>query len=434
VGLFSFLSRKNETPESAIDTVVRTGEPSRLSGAATEAERARQREVSRATAAKIDAIELEMASDIFNQPEPAWRPPGQRVIQPSGVTIVRAPAPAPETELQSMMFDTPEAAVAPASAPIEESAILYASGELAAAEAILAGALSGTARTERRIWWMLFDLYQGQGREDDFNNIAIDYASTFEASPPGFQKRNSGTVSGSGVAPTAALAGTLDEQCAPALARLLAAPAGSLVLRIELDQVRAVNEAGCGHLLATLQTLRKQGRPLVVAGAETLANLLRPALVVGDTSTGESPWLLRVELLQILGREKDFEEAAMDYCVTFEVSPPSFEPDARVASAAPALGGAASGDQFMLPAIIDGDSAFLMAAIGAFGAVNNPAVLDCANLARIDYGCAAVLVEKLRVLQQAEVQVELRGLNHLVAELLRLLGGTVCARLYPHKY
>jgi len=430
VGLFSFLSRKNEAPESPINTVVRTGEPSRLTGTEGDAERARQREIARATAAKIDAIELEMTSDIFNQPEPSWRPPGQRVIQPGGVTVMRAP----ELETPSMMFDTPEEAVAPASAPIEESAILYASGELVAAEAILLDALAGAARTERRIWWMLFDLYQGQAREDDFNNIAIDYASTFETSPPGFQKRNSGTVSGSGVAPTAALSGTLDEQSAPALARLLAAPADSLLLRIELDQVRAVTEAGCAQLLSTLQTLRKQGRPLVVAGAETLSNLLRPALVVGDTSTGESPWLLRVELLQILRREKDFEEAAMDYCVTFEVSPPSFELDAQVASAAPANGSAASGDQFMLPAIIDGDCAFLMAAIGAFGAINNPAVLDCANLARIDYGCAAVLMEKLRGLHQAEVQVELRGLNHLVAELLRLLGGPACARLYPHKY
>jgi ABC-type transporter Mla MlaB component len=432
VGLFSFLSRKNDVPDSPVNTVVRSGESSRLNGAASEAERARQREISRATAAKIDAIELEMTSDIFNQPEPSWRPPGQRVIQATGVTVMPLPEPVPETD--SMMFDLPDAAVAPASAPIEESAILYASGELAATEAMLVDALAGAARTEHRIWWMLFDLYQGQHREDDFNNIAIDYASTFETSPPAFQKRNSGTVDGSGVAPTASLSGTLDEHCAPALDRLLAAPADSLVLRVELDQVRAVTEAGCARLLSTLQSLRKQGRPLVVAGAETLANLLRPALVVGDTRTGESPWLLRVELLQILHREKDFEEAAMDYCVTFEVSPPSFERDVHVASAAPASGGAASGDHFMLPAIIDGDCAFLMAAIGAFGAANSLAVIDCANLARIDYGCAAVLVEKLRALQQAEVQVELRDLNHLVAELLRLLGGTACARLYPHKY
>lgn len=429
MGLFSFLTRKNEAPDTAINTVARTGESTRP-GTVSEADRARQREISRATAAKIDAIEMEMASDIFNQPEPGFtRPPGQNVIQADGATLTLGDP----TGFDSR-FGAPEAVVAPASAPVEESAILYANGQDDAALAVLLDGLDGDGRSERRIWWMLFDLYQAQGREDAFNNIAIDYASNFETSPPAFQKRNKAASKSGGVAPTAVLTGTLDEHSGPQLARLLASPADTPVLRIEVDQVRAVTEVGCSRLLATLQALRKQKRTLVVAGAETLATLLRPVLIVGDTSTGESPWLLWIELLQILHREKDFEEAAMDYCVTFEVSPPSFEPAPNVASAAPAVGSAAPGDHFMLPAVIDGDCAFLMASITAFGKSNNPAVLDCTRLTRIDYGCAAIFVEKLRALQQEQVQVELRHLSHLVAELLRLLGGADCARLYTHRY
>ncbi|UUZ51275.1 hypothetical protein LP420_18365 [Massilia sp. B-10] len=34
------------------------------------------------------------------------------------------------------------------------------------------------------VWWMLFDLYQVMGRQDEFDNVAIDYASQFETSPP----------------------------------------------------------------------------------------------------------------------------------------------------------------------------------------------------------------------------------------------------------
>jgi ABC-type transporter Mla MlaB component len=429
VGLFSFLSRKNGTPEGAGNTLARTGESTRLTPAETEADRARQREISRVTAAKIDAIELEMSSDIFNQPEPAWgHPPGQRVIQSTGATLTLG-----EPSGLLSVFNAPETAVAPASAPVEESAILYANGQDAATEALLTENLAGEGRTERRIWWMLFDLYQAQGREEAFNSIAIDYASAFETSPPAYHKRNKGKTS-AGVAPAAALSGTLDEDSAPQLARLLAAPADGAVLRIELGQIRAVTEVGCSRLLATLQALRKRKRPLVVAGADTLASLLRPALVVGDPSSGASPWLLMIELLQILHREKEFEEAAMDYCVTFEVSPPSFEPAPNVASAAPASGNPASGDYFVLPAVIDGNCAPLMASIGVFAEANNPAVLDCALLTRIDYGCAAILVEKLRSLQQEKVQVELRDLSHLVTELLRLLGGGDCARLFPHRY
>jgi ABC-type transporter Mla MlaB component len=429
VGLFSFFSRKNEPPDSAINTVTRSGEPTRPTQGATEADRARQREISRATAAKIDAIEMEMASDIFNQPEPAWgRPATPRATDAGGVTLTLG-----EPSGMESIFDAPQAPVAPASAPVEESAILYANGELLAAEAILTDSVAGEGRGERRVWWMLFDLYQALGREEAFNNAAIDYASAFETSPPAYHP-SADTTTGGGVAPTASLSGTLDETSVPLLARLLTAPADSAVLRIELDQVRAVTDTGCARLLATLQALRKQKRPLVVAGADTLASLLRPALVVGDASVGEAPWLLRIELLQILHQEKEFEEAAMDYCVTFEVSPPSFEPAASVASAVPASGSTASGDHFMLPPVIDGDCSFLMAAIGAFGASNNPAVLDCERLTRIDYGCAATLVEKLRSMQQEKIQVDMRNVNHLVAELLRLLGGGECARLFPHKY
>lgn len=430
MGLFSFFSRKSDNPDSAINSVTRTGEPTRPTPAITEADRERQREVSRATAAKIDAIEMEMASDIFNQPEQAWgSPQPHHVVQSTGATLTLGDP----TGMHSL-FDAPQAAVAPASAPVEESAILYANGQEDAAQGMLLESLAGSGRSEHRIWWMLFDLYQVQGREEAFNSMAIDYASTFETSPPAYQPRSSGAAGRSGVAPTAVLTGMLDETSVPLLARLVAAPANSPVLRIELDQVRAVTDIGCARLLATLQALRKQKRPLVVAGAEMLANLLRPALIVGDTTIGASPWLLRIELLQILHQEKEFEEAAMDYCVTFEVSPPSFEPADHVAGAAPASGSAAAGDHFMLPAVIDGDCTFLLNAIGKYGAGNNPAVLDCERLVRVDYGCAALLVEKMRALQQEKVQVELRNLNHLVMELLRLLGGADCARLYPHKY
>ncbi|HEX9172361.1 MAG TPA: hypothetical protein VF861_06845 [Telluria sp.] len=65
MGIFSIFKRKIEQPAvqvAAPDTRVQ----------ASEADRARQREIARATAAKIDAIESAMAFDIFNEPEPAW--------------------------------------------------------------------------------------------------------------------------------------------------------------------------------------------------------------------------------------------------------------------------------------------------------------------------------------------------------------------------
>ena len=417
MGLFSFLKRKNDTvagrdwppPESRL-----RGEPSRLD---TEAERERQREIARATAAKIDEIELAFAADMFDD-EPAW---GSGARRPAGAIAHQA--------------DTPGPAVAPARAPaVDESAILYANGQTAAAEQLLLASLPTLGRHQRLPWWMLFDLYQADGREQAFESVAIDYASHFETSPPAWTPLPTApgaaqARSGPGVATGEAFGPTIDAGVAPRLARVLAATAP--VVRLDFGQVAAIDADGAASLLAALQGLRGAGRELVLAGADTLLATLRPMLVIGQRGASPAPWLLLLELLLLTNREKQFEEAAMDYCVTYEVSPPSFETPLRVSTAAPAPG---NGDRFMLPSSITGADGALLAAIDAYADERATLVLDCSRLARIDHAGAGSLLARLDAHGAAGRVVELRELNHLVATLLRLLGAGDGVRLYPHRY
>lgn len=455
MGFFSFLKKKSEAPAAApARPRPAGGHPSTVPGPPntrmpldTEAERERQREIARATAAKIDEIELEMASDIFD--DEAWGSPR------------RAPAVA-SNAARSALVDLntdgllgpesmPDAAASPSSAPAaDEAAILYANGQFDAAEQALRASLAGP---DRLPWWMLFDLYQATGREQDFDSIAIDYASRFETSPPAWQPpvpAHHGQAAGSafsGVTPTASLSGRLDAGAGTQLARLLA-PSPAAVVRLEFGAIASATPEGCTVLLDALQTLRRGGRELVLAGAEHLVGVLRPMLAIGERHASQAPWLLLLELLLLMHREKDFEETAMDYCVTFEVSPPSFEPPQRSAlsvGTAPAI----EGDRFLLPGAIGGDSVgALLDAIDAHAGQHGVLVLDCSRLARIDYGAAAALVPRLRLLatagkdaegkasegKEAARKVELRDLNHLVAVLLRLLGAGGQVRLYAHKY
>jgi anti-anti-sigma regulatory factor len=279
---------------------------------------------------------------------------------------------------------------------------------------------------------MLFDLYQASGREQDFESIAIDYASRFETSPPPYKPLGEAMAGQpfAGVTPTVNLSGQLD--AGAQLERVLDPSAGPLV-RLDFSAITLVTLEGCGVLLEALQTLRRSGRELVLAGADHLVALLRPILVIGEGQASQLPWLLLLELLLLLNREKDFEETAMDYCITFEVSPPSFEAPARTAlsvGAAPAV----EGDRFLLPGVVEGDAAGLLAAIDAYAAARETLVLDGSRLARIDYGAANALGAQLRSLAAAGRSIELRDLNHLVASLLRLLGVGETARLYAHKY
>lgn len=426
MGLFSFLKKKSGAPGGdahsalpALDTGLRMGEPSRLD---SEAERERQRAIARATAAKIDEIELEMTSAIFDD-EPAW---GSAARRPAAAA---AAVPAPGADEQ------PDAATLPSTAPaVEESAILYANGQSAAAEELLRDSLAELGQHERLPWWMLFDLYQATGQESRFESVAIDYASHFETSPPAWQPlANSPDVPQlAGVAPTETFGPALGSDIAPRLQRLLASTAP--LVRIDLGAVRRADTAGCALLLQALQSLRKAGRELVLAGADSLMATLRPMLAVGDRTSGEAPWLLLLELLLLSNREKDFEESAMDYCVTFEVSPPSFETPKHVSTAAPAP---VSGDRFLLPALALGDCTALLDAIDAYARGRELLVLDCSRLARMDYACATALQGRLRLHVEQKRRVELRELNHLVAALLRLLGyahNDSGIRLYPHRY
>jgi len=463
LGIFSFFKKKNTLPDTAAlaaagtgaaQSRLRSGEPSRL-GLEHEAERTRQREIARATAAKIDAIESAMAFDIFNEPELAWgsrarsmgHNPGHNPSRISARIEADADAHGPDTLPVLEMATTelladdavPDAASALQTAPvIEEIAILFANAQLQLAEQMLVDSLAGVGQRDRTVWWMLFDLYQCNGAQDAFENVAIDYASRFETSPPAWNPLPHAGVDPTfaGVTPTESVGPLLDGAIAPQLQRLLELAAGSAATRLELGRVKAVTPDGCARLLAALRLLRGGGRELIVAGAAELAETVRATIAIGQRDASEAPWLLLLELLQLMNREKDFEETAMDYCVTYELSPPSFEAPANVANVANAAGARAPArsDHFMLPALIDNSAARLFDALDAYAEQYQPLVLDCSRLARVDYSAAATLLTRLRALAAAGKIIELRDVNHLVAALFRLMGYAEATRLFPHRY
>lgn len=439
MGLFSIFKGKKDRQPDGPDTGPESrlrGEPSRLI-VDGDAERARQREIARATAAKIDAIESAMADDIFNTPEPAWgsgrRSRGGKAREDDGDTL-------PMLELATtelLSDDDPiEAPVYAQTAPIiEEIAILYANDQMVIAEQMLLESLRDVGRTDRTVWWMLFDLYQVMGRQDDFDNVAIDYASQFETSPPtwappvvpGAEESNF-----AGVTPTEVFAGVLDGQVAPRLERLLQLADTNQVLRLEFGRIQDVTPEGCQLMLDTLTVLRKRERELIVAGAAELAALVQSTIAIGERDASEAPWLLLLALLQLLNREKDFEETAMDYCVTFEVSPPSFETPQHVATTN-TITAPTRTECFLLPAVVNSGANALFDAIDAYAEHAPTLLIDCSRLARVDYGAASAMLNRLRPIA-AEKKIEFRDVNHLVAALFKLLSYSDVARLFPHKY
>ncbi|TWI46153.1 ABC-type transporter Mla MlaB component [Pseudoduganella flava] len=394
-----------------------------------------QRDIARATVLKIDAIEAAMAADIFADPEPAFRrPPRPRPAHPApddGATLPLLDEAV--TELQGDDETPAEAAAAERAPAVEEAAILYADGRVDDACALLAGAIASQPRGDRTIWWMLFDLYQLTNRAEAFDSLSIDYASTFETSPPswnGALAEEAGAYTG--VTPTATLAGVLDASAAPQIARFGDIAQGAAVLRLDFSRVTAVEPEGCALLVDALRIVQR-GRELMLVGAGELLAQVKGIVDVGRRDEGEAPWLLLLELLRLLNREKEFEEASMDYCVTFEVSPPPFTPPGKVASTPRQLAAPAA-DRYLLPRQMTGDAGDVLAGIRAYADASPALVLDCSRLARMDYGAAGQLLALLTELAADGRRIEFRELNHLTAALLRLLDFGAVARLFPHRY
>jgi ABC-type transporter Mla MlaB component len=439
VGIFS-LFKKSTQPGSQAAQTTRQREGEDGAHAKRLANQSRQREVARATAMKIDAIESAMAQDIFHTHEPA---PGRE--------LRHAPALAPDWEddgpptlpmldqqQTELLIDREETGpgAAPQTAPvIEEIAILFANNQLELARHMLVASLADVGQTERKPWWMLFDLYRITGAQDQFDDLSIDYASRFEVSPPPWIAVAPAAPAANAypvLSSTELFSGILDQHIAPQLEHLAQLAKTIQVFRFEFGAITKVEPAGCALLLAALTMLRAMPRQLIVIGGPELAGQIRAIIAVGERGATEAPWLLLLELLQLMNLEQEFEDACIDYCITFEVSPPSFvaQPVAAVARQQ----SAAASNRLMLPAVVDGACGPLLDAIDAHAEQYERIVLDCSLLTRIDFGAAGDLLERLRPLAEGGKKIEFRGVNHLVAALFKLLDFDAVAPVFPIKY
>lgn len=425
-----------------------------------------------ATALKIDAIESEMSSEfVASAPQhrtaappaaaaasavaavPAPVPQKARPEQGRAVRLAAgAPAPAaralPALEMgtttqflldgSSMLGDV-AVAESEAAAVIEEAAIMYANGQAALVEQLLRSAIDedllGNAIEE--VWLMLFDLYQVGGKQQEFEQLSIAYASRFETSPPAWiasAKQDAPQVP-AGSIPAISFAGLLDSGSRKNVDRVAKLAETHRALRLDFMRVTAVDAEGCGQLLKLLQRLQKSGHELVLVGAPELAEKIRAIIEVGRRDDTDDAWLLQLEILRLLNREKEFEEASIDYCVTFEVSPPAFvSPQGKVTTAAPEpQRQPLPAEGFMMPPVVEGRIDSLIVSIATYSDEHNPAILDCSRLERVDFNAAGRLLTGLAPFCGVGRTLEFHYVNHLVAALFNTIGLKDIARIVPRK-
>jgi anti-anti-sigma regulatory factor len=473
VGIFSLLGKK-EPParkQSERTSTAKNQERSPARSSKNAEAGQEQRKAARATAMKIDAIESEMSSEFVKplpfsgntMPGPASQflntmPHVPETAKPDASNAHPATADAKHSTMLPTMGEStafllgvetvigPVAISTSEAAPvIEEAAILFANGQTELIEPILLHAIEEDAlgSTPLTVWGMLFDLYQVTGQQASFENLSIRYANKFEMSPPTWITQGAAQEKPAAVAaprgnsvPGVSFAGKLDSSCIKQLERIKNMAENSNVLRLEFVRVTEIDPIGCGLLLSVMKKLQKSGHKLILVGAAELIEKIRAILQVGRRDETEAPWLLMLEFLRLLNREADFEETSLDYCVTFEVSPPAFEsPKDKVVtdteeSLAPEED---SADHFMMPAVIEMPTGTLLQNITAHAHAHNPVVLDCSNLQRMDFNAAGQLFGGLTPLLSGGKSVELLHPNHFIIALCEVMGFKDALRIIPRK-
>ena len=432
----------------------------------TVPDRERQRDHARKTAEKIDAIEAEMARDLMhgltrNSGSPATAPaapapaPAPATVVRSGNTLppmgrattIVAPTLDVNSEMLAGDIDAIEINTSGGSSIIDETAILFSNGQFDAAEAVLRTGLrrDDLGSSTRMAWLMLFELVNQRGDRAAFEQLTMDYALRFENSPPAWMDYVEAAASrrtAQAAAPAAPRSGApsvrlppqIDAGIVTQLEQLRALTAAHAAVQLDVSDARTVDVAGASLLLRVLSAFKRSHRELTLVGAAGFADVLSRSVESGRRDPSDAVWMLQLEVLRMLNRQEEFEETAIQYCITFEVSPPSWETPAAnlkvaAASNAPAApaDGAAAGSPLELRGVIEGDGEphfgrLLMAAKN-----QQVVVIDCLQLRRLAFSAGSALLGTLQRVRKGGATVELRNANTLVAALLHLLGVTAIA-------
>lgn len=415
------------------------------------------------------------AAPSFSKSSASQKPPAAPVVAP---VSDKEPAESVTDSRASMFSPSRSAAVGVQEmvahdAELEEAALHFANGEDASAEAGLLHILAPGAARENHMeaWLTLFDLYRATGEQNKFETAAIDFIARFDRSAPQWfslpemVKAMGGTVQRATEGPAA------DWICPSVMglqtvATLRAAVSrAAMPWRLDWSNLKTIELQAVEPLYKVFSLWAKEAVQLRFMGDTQLQNVLAQATPSGERNTEQSWWLLRLESLRVTNRPDDFELAALDFCVTYEVSPPAWESprchykpldqqgdlltsptvigepvDSAVHFGFHSQGMSAAATPSALPRSsvvmelsgeVLGDATGVLDKLDAkfSGTSAEVMTISCAKLIRMDFSAAGTLLNWVSLRQADNRSVRFSDVNRLVASFFHVIGITEYARV-----
>lgn len=355
---------------------------------------------------------------------------------------------------------------------LEEAAIRFANGDDQGAEAGLLDALgsSGAPAGNVDIWLALFDLYRATGQQSRFEVAAIDFANQFQRSAPQWFSMPAMVDQLAGLQPAVASSQAAHWSCPPLLGLKAVGVLKDVLARtaspwrLDFTRLSAVEPGALPLLSLLFLDWANQAVELRLIAGDHLDQVLAAGAPSGDRSVAPDWWHARMALLRVMSRMDDFELAALNYCVTYEVSPPSWENPRCICQSvngdghagagpvtiisaidSPATGGhdsdqsdfrATTIDSMLLPpaavelsGTIIGDVSATVEKLDAQFAGAEILSISCFKLVRVDFAAAGTLLNWVSMLHSQGRQVQFSGVHRLIAGFFNVIGISELARV-----
>ncbi len=381
----------------------------------------------------------------FTPGEPIKPQPAPARSKPEKVAAAKPkPAPAADSDFSIDDFDsddfTESSVMAidvnhdddPLQACVEQVVVLYANGQDGAARSLLETFVrSYQGREGRRFWLLLFDLLQATGDRAAFEKLGTDYAQACEMSPPTWSRQSTETKQAAAVGPHKVfLQGVLTSEGALPVSELAKLIEQKAKVVVDCTKLIGCDDEVAGQLADLLSAARKSALSVTLGGVDVFIDRLNSRLTAGDAEH-EPSWRLLLEMLQRHGTQEAFEERAVDFAITFELSPPSWEPRAPSSTAEECASQADTADDaYYLSGELKGCRFDELAEV--IDAAEHP-ILDFSGVRRLDFVSAGQLVNRLAPYKAAGRDIVIRSPNHLVAELMAVVGLNKQARILVPK-
>lgn len=298
---------------------------------------------------------------------------------------------------------------------------------------------------EKQPWLMLFDLHQIQNNHKAFNDLSLQFVEKFEQSAPIWR-------SSAAAAPATPKKTEIGLKNSVSMGNHLAKGVetdklcelvqGTGQVRISLGALSSVEQSGCKYLQECLKGCRKKNRVVQLDGVEVLIELLKKQIAANGSDPAEDEtWQLLFELYQWLGLENAYEDLAVEYAVTYEISPPAWEgvkPD--LAAAQEKVGPVETiappefqDDAFFLRGIISESSQSQLSDLAAYAKDKKDVRINMSNVPRVDFVAVGNVIGTLIGMTQEGKTVSILETNELILALFHMMNVEEFAKLVRKK-